>query len=365
MLVAIENTPDCRQSYNNIIGLVDMEYAPKNLVSDGLTPKEPSVVVVRDGEDPREDCLENIRSQADLLVVREGELGDVIGQADVLLVWPFKVPTLQGEWQRARRLKWIQTATAGVDGLMFEELQESDVLVTNSRGVFEGAIAEYTLGLLLMFTKDLLGTLELQRQRQWRHRETGRLVGAGLLVIGAGPIGREIGLLAKRVGVEVEIVARRRRENDRDFGVVHAIDELHAALGRADFVVVATPLTQATRGLIDGDAIAAMKPGAYLVNVGRGAVVDEAALLAGLESGHLAGAALDVFENEPLPVDHPFWGRPDVIVSPHMSADAVGWQSTVTAVFTENLRRYVAGEELLNRVDTRSGYGGGSNASGQ
>ncbi|NNN14718.1 MAG: D-2-hydroxyacid dehydrogenase [Acidimicrobiaceae bacterium] len=321
-----------------------------------------SVVVLRDGLDPPEDCLEMLTTQARLQVVSEGDLGDVIDSADVLFVWPFRVPTLRSNWQRAKRLKWIHTATAGVDGLMFAELQESDIVVTNSRGVFELAIAEYTLGLLLMFRKDLLTTVRLQQKRQWRHRETGRLAGARLVVIGAGPIGREIGLLARCLGVEVEVVARRRRENDPDFGVVRAVDELHGLLGRADFVVVATPLTRETRGLIGVDEIEAMKPGAYLINVGRGAVVDEVALLSGLESGRIAGAALDVFEKEPLRDDHPFWNRSDVVVSPHMSADAAGWQKAVTSVFAENLRRYSSGEELLNRVDKRSGYGGGFQA---
>ncbi|MEX6428753.1 MAG: D-2-hydroxyacid dehydrogenase [Ferrimicrobium sp.] len=339
-----------------------MEDVGKNIIDDRAGLNEQSIVVVRDGEDPPEDCLAILANEARPLLISGHELGDVIGEAEILFVWPFAVPSLQSNWARAKRLKWIQTATAGVDGLMFQELRESEVLVTNARGVFESAIAEYTLGLLLMFTKDLLRTVRLQQACLWRHRETARLGGARLLVVGAGPIGREVGRLAQRLGVDVEIVARRRREGDPDFGTVRAIEELHDALGGADFVVVVTPLTEGTRGLIDRDAIRAMKPGAYLINVGRGAVVDEDALLVGLQSGHLAGAALDVFEHEPLAVDHPFWSRPDVIVSPHMSADATGWQRLATSVFVENLRRWRRGDALLNRVDKRSGYGGASGA---
>lgn len=329
----------------------------ENLASNEMSSSRPTLVVVRDESDPSQDCLLDLANLARFQVVADSGLAEVIDEAEILFVWPFRVPTLRSAWERAVKLRWIHTATAGVDGLIFKELQMSDVAVTNSRGVFEVAIAEYTLGLLLAFAKDLHTTLRLQDQRRWLHRETAGLQGAQLLVVGAGPIGREVGILAKHFGMAVEIIARHRRENDPTWGLVRGIDELHAALGRADYVVVATPLTQETKGLINAAAIDAMKPGARIINVGRGAVLDERAVLAGLESNHLGGAALDVFEEEPLPLDHPFWSRSDVIVSPHMSADLVGWQRMVTAGFAENLRRFRAGEELLNRVDKQSGYG--------
>ena len=318
---------------------------------------KPSVTVVRDGEDPSDKCLESLADQIDLVVVSEDKVGTVLDETEVLFVWPFELPQLQSKWQSAKALKWIHTATAGVDGLMFKELRESEVLVTNSRGVFEKTIAEYTLGLLLAFVKDFRTTIRFQDERRWRHRETRRLEGAKLLIVGAGPIGREIGRMAKKFGLEVEIVARHRRTDDADFGTIRAIDDLWNALGSADFVVLATPLTEETRHLIDMQAIEAMRPGSYLVNVGRGAVVDERALLAGLDSGRIAGAALDVFENEPLPQNHPFWTRSDVIVSPHMSADAQGWQLIAISVFVDNLNRYLAGEALANTVDKFAGYG--------
>lgn len=319
--------------------------------------KKPSVTVVRDGEDPSDECLGSFADLVDLVVVSEGELGTVLDESEVLFVWPFELPQLQSKWQSTKALRWIHTATAGVDGLMFKELRESGVLVTNSRGVFERSIAEYTLGLLLAFVKDFRTTIRLQDERRWMHRETRRLEGAKLLIVGAGPIGREIGRMAKHCGLTVELIARHRRTHDAEFGTIRAIDDLRDALGSADFVVLATPLTEETRNLIDTRAIEAMRPGCYLVNVGRGAVLDERALLAGLDSGRIVGAALDVFESEPLAQNHPFWSRSDVVVSPHMSADAQGWQLIATSVFVDNLYRYLAGEPLANTVDKFAGYG--------
>ncbi|WP_298211246.1 D-2-hydroxyacid dehydrogenase [Ferrimicrobium sp.] len=321
--------------------------------------RKPSLAVVRDGENPSDDCLESIADQVDLVVVSEGGVGNILDEAEILFVWPFAAPQLQKNWQSARALKWVHTATAGVDGLMFKELRESDVLVTNSRGVFERPIAEYTMGLLLAFAKDFRTTFKFQEEFRWEHRETARLDRTKLLIVGAGPIGREVGRMARNLGLEVTVVARHRRTDDADFGVVLGIEDLYTALPDSDFVVLATPLTDETRGMIGFRAIESMKAGSYLVNIGRGPVVDEGALLAGLDAGRVAGAALDVFEHEPLPQEHPFWTRSNVVVSPHMSADARGWQTIATSLFSDNLQRYLAGEPLINSVNKLAGYGSG------
>jgi phosphoglycerate dehydrogenase-like enzyme len=174
-----------------------------------------------------------------------------------------------------------------------------------------------------------------------------------VVLLGPGPVGRETAKLLRAAGMVVDVVGRRARE-DAELGHVHAIDELDELLPSADDLVLALPLTEATRGIIDARRLALMRPGARVINVGRGALVVEDALLAAVRDGHLGAAALDVFEQEPLPSDHPFWAMDNVLVSPHMSGDLVGWRARVVDRFAANLRRWVAGEPLADVVDLRA-----------
>jgi phosphoglycerate dehydrogenase-like enzyme len=223
-------------------------------------------------------------------------------------------------------------------------------------GVFDQAIAEYVLGLILLFAKDLGRTVDLQRRHVWRHRDTENLRGRTVLVVGAGGIGRAVARLARCAGMRVLAVARTARAGDPDLGRVVAVRDLHTVLGEADYVVIAAPLTAETRRLFGEAEFARMKRTARLINVGRGAIVDEGALLAALRSKRIGGAALDVFDREPLPRDHPFWDQPGLIVSPHMSGDFIEWRSDIAALFVENFLRWHRGEPLLNVVDKMLGY---------
>lgn len=287
-----------------------------------------------------------------------------ISGAEALFVWDFRSDDLARAWHAADALKWVHVAGAGVDAVLFEELVESDVILTNSRGVFDRSIAEYVIGTMLMFAKDFRATIEHQRNKRWVHRETETLNGKRLLVVGAGPIGREVARLASPLGMRADGVARTAREEDEDFERVISDEDVDAALPEADYVVVAAPLTQRTRGMFDAQRFAKMKPVARFVNVGRGPIVDEAALVEALRKGRISGAALDVFQNEPLPEDSPLWEDPRVFVSPHMSGDFVGWLEALGELFAENYERYSRGEELLNVVDKRRGYAGSGGGKG-
>ena len=286
------------------------------------------------------------------------QLTEAMREADVLLVTDFRTKIVRDAWPYARRLKWIHATSAGVDMLLFPELVESDVPLTNARGIFDRAIAEYVLGLILMQAKDLPGTLALQRERRWEHRDTERIEGASVLVVGAGSIGRRIGRLCSAAGMRTTGLARRAREDDPDFSAVHASGDLHALLPDADYVVIAAPLTEETRGLIDAAALERMKPAARLINIGRGEIVDTDALVDALRAGRIAGAALDVFHEEPLPADHPLWAMPNVIVSPHMAGDFLGWREALSAQFLDLLSRWKEGGDLWNVVDKQRGYAG-------
>nr|WP_246007329.1 D-2-hydroxyacid dehydrogenase [Actinomadura pelletieri] len=290
--------------------------------------------------------------------VGEAGLAEALRDADILFVWDFLTDALADAWPSRGGPAWVHIASAGVDRLMFPGLVRADTVVTNSRGVFDEPIAEYVLGLVLTFAKDLHTTLRLQGARRWRHRETERITGARALVVGTGPIGRAIGRRLTAAGLEVSGAGRTARDADPDLGTVHPMERLDEALGAADYVVLAAPLTPQTRGMIDAAALDRMRPSARLINVGRGALVAEADLAKALRDGRIAGAALDVFEDEPLPESSPLWDLPNVVVSPHMSGDVVGWRDELVRVFVDNLDRYVSGRPLRNVVDKRLGYVG-------
>ena len=275
---------------------------------------------------------------------------------DVLFAWRPQGDLLSGAWRSAADLQWIQSASAGVDNLLFPELAASHVVLTNARGVYEDAIAEYVLGLLLALAKGLGRVLERQGRREWRHNETERLERKRVLVVGIGPIGRAIARTCAALRMSVRGVARTARSGDDVLVEIFGTEQLADAVGSADYVIDALPATDETHHLFDHVVFEAMQPWTRFVNVGRGSTVDQRALVRALETGAIAGAALDVFEEEPLPEDDPLWAMPNVIVSPHMAGDAAGWREGVVELFVRNLERYLTGRPLLNVVDKTRGY---------
>lgn len=300
--------------------------------------------------------LDRLEGRARVLHADAKTLAEQLPAADVLLVWDFLSDAVKEAWPGpGARPRWVHTPSAGVDRLL-PELAESETLLTNARGVFDQPIAEYVAGLVLAMAKDFHGSRELQRQRRWRHRETFRVGGTRAVVVGSGPIGRKIGRTLMALGVTVDLVGRTARPSDPDFGQVHSGDALGPLLGEADWVVCVAPLTDASRGMFDAAAFSRMKPGARFINVGRGQHVVEADLVEALLSHRIAGAALDVFHDEPLPVESPLWDVPGLLVSPHMSGDTIGWRDDLAEQFLDNFDRWEAGEPLLNVVDKRLGY---------
>ncbi len=328
-------------------------------MSAHAAPKRKPVVAIlhADGALRRFEAAEAV---AEVRYATADTLGEALAGADVLLLWDFFSGALQDAWpQGAPTLRWIHIAAAGVDTLMFDELTASDVVVTNSRGIFDRPIAEFVLASILAFAKDIPRSLRLQSRAEWQHRETERIQDANVLVVGTGAIGRETAQLLSAVGMAVQGVGRVAREHDPDFGVVHASDDLARVVSDAHYLVLLAPLTEQTHGMVDASVLAAMRPDARVINVGRGELVVTDDLVRAVRDGQIAGAALDVFESEPLPSDHPLWSMDTVLISAHMSGDAVGWRDRLAQMFTDNLARYVAGDEpetLPNVVDKHRGY---------
>ena len=300
--------------------------------------------------------LDALEAVAAVTVTDAEGLPQAVGGADVLFLWDFFSSALRDAWPSADALKWVHVAAAGVDAMLFEELRTSDVVVTNAHGTFDQPIAEFVLASILAHNKQLHLSKRLQQDSVWKHRELTRTAGSRALVVGTGGIGRATARLLRAVGLEVRGVGRTPREQDPDFGTVVASSELAAHAGWADHVVLAAPLTEQTRDLVDDVVLAAMQPSAHLVNVGRGALVDEDALLSALRTGQIAAASLDVFREEPLPVSHPFWGLENVHLSAHMCGDVVGWRDALARQFQDNLERWTAGRDLANVVDKQRGY---------
>ncbi|MGW7627677.1 D-2-hydroxyacid dehydrogenase [Streptomyces griseoincarnatus] len=281
----------------------------------------------------------------------ESTLAERLPHADVLLVWDFTSHAVRRAWPgEGPRPRWVHTASAGVDHLLCPELAASDTVVTNARGVFDGPIAEYVAGLVLAFAKDLPRTLRVQRERTWLHRETRRVAGTRACVVGSGPIGRAVAGTLEALGVRTALVGRAARDG------VHGPEDLDRLLARADWVVAAAPLTEETRGMFDARRFGLMQPSAHFVNVGRGELVVEDALVRAVRDRWIAGAALDVFAAEPLADDSPLWELEGVVVSPHMSGDTVGWRDELAAQFVELYELWEAGGPLGNVVDKRRGY---------
>lgn len=316
----------------------------------------PVVAVLCPADGRRPPHMEAIEARAEVRYTDAAGLGDALRGARALFLWDFFSEAVEKAWAHADGLEWIHVAAAGVDTLMFDELVASDVVVTNARGIFDRPIAEFVLGSILASAKDLHRSHDLQLKREWLHRETRTVAGSTVLVVGTGAIGREIARLLRAVGLEVRGAGRTERKADPDFGRVVSSADLVRHVGWADHVVIVAPLTDATRGMVDADVMSAMKQGSHLVNVGRGPIVDETALLDALEQGPLASASLDVFSVEPLPVDHPLWTAPGVVVTPHMSGDAVGWLDALARQFVDNAQRWLAGEDLLNVIDKHMGF---------
>ncbi|HEY7648439.1 MAG TPA: D-2-hydroxyacid dehydrogenase [Methylomirabilota bacterium] len=278
-----------------------------------------------------------------------GEASRLIGDADVLYAWRFP-PAL---YARGPRLRWLQVMGAGVEWALGPELPAS-IVVTRAPGVFGPWMAEYVLGWCLWTTQRMPAYLDAQRRRRWMPDILPRrLGGTTMAIVGLGDIGREIARSARALGMRVIGVSRSGRKLPEAHRV-YRVSALARVLGEADWVVVVVPLTADTQGLIGEAELAAMRSSAWVINVARGAVVDETALVAALRARRIAGAVLDVFATEPLPSDHPLWNLDNVVVTPHISGPSI--PEEIAPVFAENLRRFLGGRPLQNVVDRRRGY---------
>ncbi len=306
--------------------------------------------------------LESLRDYAEINVSNDAAaLEKHAGDAEVILLNFLGNPVkLSQIWPRAKRVRWVHSLSAGVESILFSGLRESSVVFTNARGVFKRPLAEFALLGILFHTKRVRRLIDNQQRRAWEDFTVGLADRRVLGIVGYGEIGRECAQLAKGLGMIIHAIRRNPEKSAADPLVDRLFkpDELDHMLAGVDVLVCAAPLTPDTHHMLGDRQFAAMKQSAIVINVGRGPVIDEQAMIRALQNGRIAGAALDVFEIEPLPQSSPLWDMGNVLISPHCTdrTEDPDWLETSMRCFLDNFHRYRQSQPLENVVDKRLGY---------
>jgi len=312
-------------------------------------------------ENPQADYLQPLRRLPESVKIIISDQLEVLlsaaPEAEVILM-NGDPGLLRAIFAKAVRLRWVHSFSAGVEAILFPELVESSLPLTNARGVHKKPLAEFVMTSALYFAKDLPRMLRNQAAGVWERYDVEELRGKTMGIIGYGEAGRACAELARPFGMTVFGLRRRPElsQGDSLLDRVFGVDRLLEMLALSDYVVLAAPATHATRKLIGEPEIQAMKPHAVLINIGRGWAIDEAALVRALKGNRLRGAALDVFEAEPLPAGHALYGVKNLLLSPHIADHVPGWEGMALKFFLDNLERFVQGLPLQNLVDKRAGY---------
>ncbi|HXA49765.1 MAG TPA: D-2-hydroxyacid dehydrogenase [Candidatus Acidoferrum sp.] len=304
--------------------------------------------------------LEQLPPETSLAVGNNKEaFENLAGDADVILSWSLSGPMLREVFGMAPRVKWVHSRSAGLDTVLFPELIASPVPLTNGKGVFSQSLGEFALAGILYFAKDFRRMLRNQEAGRWEQFDVEEISRQTVGIVGYGDIGRACASRAKAMGMRVLAVKRHTPpagHPDRIADEIFATDDRAAMIAQCDYVVAAAPLTPETRGLVGEREFAAMKPNAVVINVGRGPVIDEAAMLRALTKRRIKGAALDVFDTEPLPAGHPFYSLDNVLLSPHCADHTSDWTEQAMRFFLAQFERYSKGEPLCNVVTKHLGY---------
>jgi phosphoglycerate dehydrogenase-like enzyme len=317
------------------------------------------VLVISNPLAPHLNVLQGLSQPVHLAIGQDLELvSKEAPNAHVVMIGNFRAEPFRTVFPLATRVDWVHSLAAGVDNFLFPEFIRSAVRLTNGQGMFSEPLAEFAVGAMLFFSKSLRRMLDSQQSARWDPFDVEMISGRTLGIVGYGGIGKATAKLARGMGLRV--VALRKRASlsngDPDVEAVYSPDRLREMFALCDFVLLAAPLTPETRGMIGPDELSALKSTAVVINVGRGAVVVESALVDALERNRIRGAALDVFEHEPLPSDHPFYRLKNVLLSPHCADRAPGWQQAAMQVFVDNFDLYRQGLPLKNLVDKKAGY---------
>jgi phosphoglycerate dehydrogenase-like enzyme len=317
-----------------------------------------TLLALADPHAPWLKLLENLDGVECVVTNDESRVREAAPRADLILNAMSGPRLLALAVPLAKRVLWIHSLWTGVDNVLSPEVIASPVPLTNGRGVFRVSLAEWAMGAMLYFAYDLRRMIRQQQEGRWEPFTTEELFGRTLGIVGYGEIGRAAAERARAFGMRVIALRRRPERSAGDPWLDEALPpaRINDLMAASDYVLAAAPLTPETRGMIGAAQIAAMKPTGVIVNVGRGAVIDEDALVRALQGGRIRGAALDVFAVEPLPAGHPFYSLENVLLSPHTADHVRDFVHLAVECFLDNLRRFRAGQPLLNIVDKHAGY---------
>jgi phosphoglycerate dehydrogenase-like enzyme len=318
------------------------------------------ILVLSDSREPQLSMLAGLSDDANVVIGNSAEaFGEVAFDAAVILNWSGSLGLLRDVFRMSPRLRWIHSRAAGLEQTLFPELVRSNVILTNGSGVFSPSLGEFVLGALLYFAKGFRRMLRNQMVGLWEPFDVVSISGQTVGIIGYGDIGHAVAARVKALGMKVLAVKRhvfQTNEADPLVDQMYGSNERIEMLPRCDYVVVAAPLNDETRGLIGEAEFAAMKPTAVVINVSRGPVIDESAMINALSKGRIKGAALDVFNQEPLPKGHPFYTLENVLLSPHCADHTSDWLDNAMRFFIAQFERFRSGDPLLNVVDKTLGY---------
>jgi phosphoglycerate dehydrogenase-like enzyme len=327
---------------------------------DDSTPAPHSILVLANPTEPQLAMLQALPEKTSLAVGNSPEAFErAAPDADVIFNWSAGRDLLRAVFAMTPRVRWVHSRAAGLDNLLFPELVESPVPLTNGSGVFSASLGEFALAAILYFAKDFRRMIRNQMAGRWEQFDVHEISGQTVGIVGYGDIGRAVATRVRSMGMRVLAV---KRHGAPVYNVDPLVDRIYFPEQRAemialcDYVVVAAPLTPETRSLIGEAEFAAMRPGAVIINVGRGPVIDEPAMIKALAEGRIKGAGLDVFTHEPLPDGHPFYRMENVLLSPHCADHTMDWLEQAMQFFLENFERYTKGEPLRNVVNKKLGY---------
>ena len=319
-----------------------------------------SLLVLSDPKEPQLSMLDELHETANVVIGNSADVfKNAAGSAEVIFNWSGSLSLIREVFLMSPAVRWFHSRSAGLERTLFPELIASDVIMTNGSGVFSPSLGEFVLGAILFFAKDFRRMIRNQIAGVWEPFDVLPISGHTVGIVGYGDIGRAVATRVRAMGMKVLAVKRHvsaKSNSDPLADQIYGPDQLIEMLSSCDYVVVAAPLNAETHGLVGEAEFAAMKPSAVIINVGRGPVIDERAMINALSEHRIKGAALDVFDEEPLPYGHPFYKFENVLLSPHCADHTPDWLDNAMRFFIAQFERFRRGEPLLNVVDKKLGY---------